>query len=134
MSIDTRPGTRPLTGAPAPSWGEVVPPGETVTVLRVVLVDRVITYPFSELRRWEHVLGMRETLALTIGRDVVVVEGRELAEIRAALDLGQLAELRANFPVKSGARPGPQVRRIAIEADEWSGAAAQARAAGLSGS
>ena len=34
---------------------------------------------------------------------------------RAALDLGRLCELRVNFPRPTGARPGPQVRRITIE-------------------
>ena len=34
--------------------------------------------------------------------------------IRAALDLGRLCELRVNFPRPTGARPGPQVRRITL--------------------
>jgi hypothetical protein len=60
-------------------------------------------------------LGEPELLTIKTDRDEIVVEGRDLAEVRAALDLGRLCELRVNFPRPTGARPGPQVRRITIE-------------------
>lgn len=116
MSMDLHPGAKPLTPSPPPSWGEIAPAGETAAVMRFVLVDRVVTYPAVEFKRWEHVVGVPETLILTTATELVMVEGRELAEVRAALDLGRLCELRVNYPPKSGARPGAQVRRIAIEA------------------
>lgn len=116
MSLDLRSGTKPLTASPPPSWGEIAPDGESAAVIRFVLVDRVVTYPSAQFKRWEHVVGVPETLILTTDKELVVVEGRELGEIRAALDLGRLCEVRINYPPKSGARPGPQVRRIAIEA------------------
>lgn len=116
MSIEPHPEGKPLVAAPPPSWGEIAPAGQTATVMRFVLVDRVVTYPTEQFKRWEHVVGVPEMLTLTTGNEQVVVEGRELAEIRAALDLGRLCELRVNYPPKSGTRPGPQVRRIAIEA------------------
>jgi hypothetical protein len=60
-------------------------------------------------------LGEPELLTIKADRDEIVVEGRDLTEVRAALDLGRLCELRVNFPRPTGARPGPQVRRITIE-------------------
>lgn len=116
MSIDPTPGAKPLTPPPPPSWGEIAPAGETAAVMRFVLVDRVVSYPAVEFQRWEHVLGVPEILTLTTDKELVMVEGRELTEIRAALDLGRLCELRVNYPPKTGKRPGPQVQRIAIEA------------------
>jgi len=116
MSIESHPTGKPLAPAPPPSWGEVAPVGQAASVMRFVLVDRVVTFPTDQFKRWEHVVGVPEMLTLSTGNELVVVEGRELSEIRAALDLGRLCELRVNYPPKSGTRPGPQVRRIAIEA------------------
>ena len=115
MSIDPLPGAKPLAVRPSPTWGEIAPAGQTAAVMRFVLIDRVVTYPAGEFRRWEHVLGVLETLTLATAKELIVIEGWELTEIRAALDLGRLCELRVNFPLKSGARPGAQVRRITIE-------------------
>lgn len=118
MSIDTRPETKPLHVVAPPSWGDVVPAGVTALAVRIVLVDRIVTYPASRISRWEHVITTPEELILSVARETVVVEGRDLFEIRAALDQGRLCEVRVNHPLKSGTRPGPQVRRISIaEAD-----------------
>ncbi len=114
MSIEQQPGKKPLVPPPPPNWGELTPEDRGATVVRFVLVDRVVSFRASELTRWEHVAGEPETLTISAGKDQVVVEGRELQVVRAALDLGRLGELRANVE-RSNGRPGPRVRRITIE-------------------
>ena len=114
MSIENQPGQKPLVPAPPPSWGEVTPEDEKAKVVRFVMVDRVVTFLVSELKRWEHVAGEPEVLTISAGKEQVVIEGADLAAIRAALDLKRLCEVRANHE-RSKARPGPRVRRIAIE-------------------
>lgn len=115
MSIEVFPGTKPLTRPAPPNWGEISPNGEPARMVRFALIGGWVSYPFDQLKRWEHTLGEPELLTIKADRDEIVVEGRELAEVRAALDLGRLCELRVNFPRPTGARPGPQVRRITIE-------------------
>lgn len=114
MSIEQSPGQKPLVPAPPPTWGEVTPQDEKAKVVRFVLVDRVVTFPFSELKRWEHLAGEPEVVSITAGKEQVVIEGAELGAICAALDLRRLCEVRANHE-RSKVRPGPRVRRIAIE-------------------
>jgi hypothetical protein len=114
MSIQQQPGKRPLVPPPPPTWGETTSDGQTARVVRFVLADRVVTFPFSELKRWEHVAGAPELLTIHAGKEVVTIEGAELAVVRAALDLARLVELRPNHD-RSGARPGPRVRQITIE-------------------
>ena len=114
MSIEQQPGKKAFVVPPPPTWGELEPEGRTANVVRFVLADRVVSFPVSELRRWEHVAGEPETLTISAGKESVLVEGRNLHVVRAALDLGCLGELRVNLE-RSNARPGPQVRRITIE-------------------
>lgn len=114
MSIQQQPGKKPLVPPPPPTWGETTPEGQTAGVVSFVVADRVVTFPYSELKRWEHVAGEPELLTIHAGNEVVTIEGTELAVIRAALDLTRLGELRTNHE-RSGARPGPRVRQITIE-------------------
>lgn len=114
MSLDTAPSHKPLVATPAPTWGEIAGNGEKAVVVRFILAGRVVTFPASELKRWEHVAGEPETLMIAAGRERIVIEGGELNAIRAALDLQRLAEVRTNYERTKG-RPGPRVRRIAIE-------------------
>ena len=114
MSIQQQPGKKPLVPPPSPTWGETTPDGQTASVVRFVLTDRVVTFPFSELTRWEHVAGEPELLTIHVGKEIVTVEGSGLAVIRAALDHARLGELRSNHE-RSGVRPGPRVRQITIE-------------------
>lgn len=116
MSIDNHPDGKPLAGAAPRSWGEFAPDGETAVVVRFLLEQSAVTIPLVQFKRWDHSFGLPETLAIQTGAERVIVEGRDLAEVRAALDLGRLCELRVNYPSKSGTRPGPQIRRIMIEA------------------
>jgi hypothetical protein len=114
MSLDLSPGEAVHPSDPPPPWGELTVPGTTPTVLRIALVDRTVSFPIAELRRWEHVRGIPETLLIRAGRDAIVVEGTDLGTICAALDFGRLGEIRCTPPRAKG-RPGPQVRRISIE-------------------
>lgn len=115
MSIEIFPGAKPLVRQAPPSWGEISPEGRRAVVVRFVLADRWVSFPADQFKRWEHVVGEPELLTITAENEEIVVEGRELSEVRAALDLGRLCELRVNFPSTAGARPGPQVRLITIE-------------------
>ena len=114
MSIEQQPGKKLLVMPSPPTWGETTPEGKTAGVVRFVLADRVVTFPFSELKRWEHVAGEPELLVIRAGEKIVTVEGAELAVVRAALDLARLAEIRPNHE-RSAVRPGPRVRQISIE-------------------
>lgn len=114
--MDVHSRIKPLLARPVLSWGELAEDGKEAFVVRFVLADRVVTYHATQLKRWEHVFGVPEMLLIRADRDEIVVEGRDLNEIRAALDLGRLCELRLNYPAKAGVRPGPQVRRITIHA------------------
>ncbi len=114
MSIQHQPGQRPLVPSPPPTWGELMAEDDDSGVVRFVLVDRIVTYPYAELKRWEHIAGEPERLLISAGRERIVIEGTELTAIRAALDKTRLCEVRINNE-RSKARPGPRVRRIAIE-------------------
>lgn len=114
MSLEIQPGRKPLVPPPSPPWGEVTAGNEVSNVVRFVLSDRVVTFPFSELRRWEHLTGEEEKLVITAGRERVIVEGAELGAICAALEQRRLREVRGCAErIKS--RPGPRVRRIVLE-------------------
>jgi hypothetical protein len=78
-------------------------------------VDRVVTFPVSELKKWEHAVGTPESLTIRAGKEQAVVEGAELSAIRAGLESGRLTEVSPNHQ-RSVARPGPQVRSITLEA------------------
>jgi len=114
MSIEQQPGKKPLVSPPPPTWGELAPEGHAATVVRFVLEDLVVSFLSSELKRWEHVAGEPELLTIRTDKESIVVEGRELNAVRAALDLARLCELRPNGE-RSNARPSPRVRRITIE-------------------
>lgn len=114
MSIENQPGKKSLVPAPSPTWGEVAGEDEDAKVVRFFTGEGVVTFPRSELRRWDHVAGEPEVLTIRAGTDHVVIEGAGLSEIRAALDAGRLCEVRVNHE-RSKARPGPRVRRITIE-------------------
>lgn len=114
MSIENQPGKKPLVPAPPLTWGEVAGEDEDAKVVRFFTGEGVVTFPLSELRRWDHIAGEQEVLTVRVGTDHVVIEGTGLSEIRSALDAGRLCEVRVNTE-RSKARPGPRVRRIGIE-------------------
>ena len=116
MSIDTHHNATKFATPPPPSWGELTPVGVTATIVRFLLEERVVTLPTGRFKRWEHTRGQPELLVIGTDDERIIVEGRDLNQIRVALDLGRLSELRVNHSSKGGARPGPRVWRIAIEA------------------
>ncbi len=115
MSIDHHLGKAPPSAAPAPTWGEITPEGQSALVVRFCMEEKTVTIPFGEFKRWEHVRSETETIALMTSRELVVIEGRELLAIRVALDLMRLAEVRPNYRRLVEGRPGPRVQRISIE-------------------
>lgn len=114
MSINHHPGKDPLTPPTARSWGSIRPDGRPNPSLRLVLVDRTISYPIGELKRWEHVAGNPETLTIVAGSESVIIEGHHLIEVRQALDESRLCELRESVQ-RDSFRDGPQIVRIIIE-------------------
>jgi hypothetical protein len=115
MSIETKHGRRTIAPPLAPAWGELAPEGRLAATLRFVLPDRTVTFPIMEFRRWEHTPGEPETLTISTAREQVVVEGNGLDEVRAALDVIRLCELRLTYSRPHLARPGPRIARITIE-------------------
>ena len=113
MSLDTHAGRLPVTRRLTRTWGELTPEGEPASVLRFVLADRIVTILTDDLRRWEHLQGEPEQLILSTGGGQFTVEGMYLDEVRHALDLRRLTELRPNYA--GGIRPGPRIRGITIE-------------------
>ncbi len=117
MGIHHHPNQEPLLAPPAHSWGEVTSDGVLARVLRVVLGDRVVSFPVAELRRWEHVAGNPETLQIWAGSEWVRIEGRKLTQIREALDSSKLIEVRQNSAAPA-VRSGPLIRRISVDRRE----------------
>jgi hypothetical protein len=115
MSIEQTPSKTPAVPAPPPIWGELAPEGKPAPVVRFVLAARVVCYPTGELKRWEHIAGKPEVLLILAHKDCLKIEGRDLAGIREALDLGRCAEIRTTKNRGSADRPGPQVDRITLE-------------------
>lgn len=114
MSINSHPGKDPLAPPTPRAWGLVAPERQTASALRLVLADRSVSFPLSELKRWEHIAGNPETLTILAGREVITIEGQNLAEVRQALDDARLRELRSSG-AKPSVRTGPQVRGITVE-------------------
>lgn len=95
------PPSTPLT------WGKIADEGRTAIVLRLVLVDRTITFPYSAFFRWE--LAVDDTEILTIHawpQATVTVRGRNLAPLRDALDAARLEHIRAQGE-RAALRAGP---------------------------
>lgn len=114
MSIETHPGRETVVRrATIRTWGELTPSGEEADVLRFVFADRIVTVRVEDIRRWEHLLGEREHLILSIGDEVFTIEGVCLMELRIALELRRLTEIRTNSDGPQ--RPGPRIRAITIE-------------------
>lgn len=113
MSLDTHAGRLTATRRLTRTWGELTPEGEPAHVLRFVLTDRIVTILADDLHRWEHLQGEPEQLILSTGREQFTIEGMYLDDVRHALDLRRLTELRPNFA--GGSRPGPRIRAITIE-------------------
>jgi hypothetical protein len=114
MSIKVSPATAPLTPSPTPPWGTVAPDDKTSKVVRFTLADRSVSFPVSEIERWELIAGSPEQLVVHAGESVVKVEGTGLAEIRDLLDKQRVCEIRITVK-RAPEATGAAVRSIAIE-------------------
>ena len=76
------------------SWGVLTDNGETAQVVRFVVRDRSVSFPFHAFKRWEFAPGATDTLTIRIEQEIVTVQGRGLAVVRDALDAGELLVLR----------------------------------------
>ncbi|MEZ5415455.1 MAG: hypothetical protein R3F03_14210 [Opitutaceae bacterium] len=96
------------------TWGDIASGKGLREAVRFVLADRVVSYPLNELRRWEHLAGNPEHLLISVGEEMVRVEGRQLIEVRLALDESRLLELRVSQS-RPLVRGGTVISRITIE-------------------
>ena len=106
-------------------WGEVGPEGDPNPTIRFVLSDRTVCFPTSEIKRWEHIRSTPERLILVSTLERITVTGRELTDVRCAMDRNRLRELRV-APAKAGIRIGPQIDRIEFESLRTSSQSKQA--------
>jgi hypothetical protein len=77
------------------SWGVLTDNDETAQVVRFVVGDRSVSFPFHAFKRWEFAPGATDLLTIRIEQEIVTVQGRGLAVVRDALDAGELLVLRA---------------------------------------
>jgi hypothetical protein len=115
MSIESDPAKTSIVAVSQPTWGDLVAEGKSAQVIRFWLTDRVVTFPASEFCRWERITAEPECIRLFTAKEEIVIEGRDLTEVGAALDLGRVCELHANFTASSSRRPGPRIARITIQ-------------------
>lgn len=90
--------------APLPrvrAWGVLTDDDETAQVVRFVVADRSVSFPFHAFKRWEFNPGTTDSLVIRVEDEIVTVQGRGLATVRDALDAGALLVLR----VKPGRAP-----------------------------
>lgn len=101
----------------AASWGRLCDEGRTAAVVRIVLIDRTISFPYHTLVRWELSVGDNETLVIQAGGTLVTVRGRHLAPLRDGLDAARLEQVRAQGQ-RAGLHAGPSepwIQGITIE-------------------
>ena len=102
MALKGHPEADP--SAPLPrvrTWGVLTDDDETAQVVRFVVADRTVSFPFHAFKRWEFNQGSTDTLVIRVEEEIVTVQGRSLAVVRDALDAGALLVLR----VKPGRAP-----------------------------
>lgn len=115
MSLEIHPEGKPIGPSNSQTWGELSIEGETASVVRFVLEQGTVSIPVIRFTRWEHTRATPETILIHTGEERILVEGRDLSGVCAAMDMERLRELRVNVFGKASARPGPQIRRITIE-------------------
>ena len=125
MSIKVPATHAPLRPAGMEMWGEVGPEGDPNPTIRFVLSDRTVCFPTSEIKRWEHIRSTPERLILVSTLERITVTGRDLTDIRCAMDRNRLREVRV-APSKAGIRIGPQIDRIEFESLRTSSQSKQA--------
>jgi hypothetical protein len=102
MALKGHPEADPATLLPrVRAWGVLTDNDETAQVVRFVVADRSVSFPFHAFKRWEFNPGTTDTLVIRVEDEIVTVQGRGLAAVRDALDAGALLVLR----VKPGRVP-----------------------------
>ncbi len=82
-------------------WGVLAEEGDGAQVVRFVVGDKSVSIPFHTFKRWEYSPGTAETITIRTDSEIITIAGRGLADVRDALDAGELLILR----VKSGRAP-----------------------------
>ncbi len=76
--------------SPASPWVVLAPEGEPATIVRFVVADRSVSFPYHGLTRWEFTPGNSDCLAIRFDDEIVTLQGHGLAALRDALDGGRL--------------------------------------------
>jgi hypothetical protein len=77
------------------SWGRLSSEGRSAAVVRFILPDRTVSFPYHTLAYWEHSVGETETLSILAGSNLVTIRGRRLGVLRDGLDMTRLDQVRA---------------------------------------
>lgn len=77
------------------TWGRLSSEGRSAAVIRLILPDRTVSFPYHTLARWEYSVGESESLLLFAGTSVVTINGRHLGVLRDGLDAGRLEQVRS---------------------------------------
>lgn len=77
------------------SWGQLSSEGRSAAVIRFILPDRTVSFPYHTLAYWEHSIGETETLSIVAGTRLVTIRGRRLGVLRDGLDSTRLDQVRA---------------------------------------
>lgn len=77
------------------NWGRLSGEGRSAAVIRLILLDRTVSFPYHTLVRWEYSVGESEMLLLYAGNSVVTITGRRLVRLRDGLDAGRLEQVRS---------------------------------------
>ena len=80
--------------ADAGIWGRLTGEGRSAAVIRFILPDRTISFPYHALTRWEYAVGETETLLVFAGTNTITVRGRHLGPLRDGLDRARLEQVR----------------------------------------
>lgn len=98
-----------------PKWGILAEAGETVSSVRFECADGAYSYPYHTLSRWVLEGSMPEILVIRAGSDRVIVCGRQLEQIRDALDSGRLRVVRCTNERYGNGNVSTVVERIVVE-------------------
>jgi hypothetical protein len=89
------------------SWGRLSSESRSAAVIRFILPDRTISFPYHTLTQWVHSVGDAETLEISAGTLLVTVRGRNLVRLRDGLDAGRLEQAKAQGD-RAALRASPQ--------------------------